>query len=217
MDGNRHQSLSDEALDRELAAALNAEPAPEFVARVRTRIAAESLSPTAAPLPRWMAWAGAAAVVMLAASLGVWSVNDRGASPAVPADARHRGASSVSAPASPPPDASSERPSPAIPRVVEQQSEAPASATSARPRAARVMADARPVAQRFPEPPFAEVLISEDEVRAFRRFMEFATAVARGRPAADGAAAQELDVPDIAIAPVIIEPLPQLARLETGE
>lgn len=39
MDGRRHDPLTDAALDRELDAALDVEPSPEFVARVRTRLA----------------------------------------------------------------------------------------------------------------------------------------------------------------------------------
>ena len=41
MDGARPDALSDAQLDRELEAALGVEPSPEFLARVRTRIAVE--------------------------------------------------------------------------------------------------------------------------------------------------------------------------------
>ena len=41
MDGARPDTLSDAQLDRELEAALGVEPSPEFLARVRTRVAAD--------------------------------------------------------------------------------------------------------------------------------------------------------------------------------
>lgn len=41
MDGHEQPALSDEILDREIAAALDVQPSPEFVARVRARVAAE--------------------------------------------------------------------------------------------------------------------------------------------------------------------------------
>ncbi len=41
MDGTRPDALTDTQLDQELEAALGVEPSPEFVARVRTRIAGE--------------------------------------------------------------------------------------------------------------------------------------------------------------------------------
>jgi hypothetical protein len=44
MDGGRPDTLSDAQLDRELEAALGVEPSPEFLARVRTRVAREPLT-----------------------------------------------------------------------------------------------------------------------------------------------------------------------------
>lgn len=41
MDGTERRPLSDSQLDREIESALGVEPSPEFLARVRTRIAAE--------------------------------------------------------------------------------------------------------------------------------------------------------------------------------
>ena len=41
MDGEPQHALSDSQLDRELDAAFGIEPSPEFLARVRTRIASE--------------------------------------------------------------------------------------------------------------------------------------------------------------------------------
>jgi len=52
-----------DALDRELAAALDVDPSPEFVARVRARIAAEP-APASWRLPRLMLAAGTCAVAI---------------------------------------------------------------------------------------------------------------------------------------------------------
>ena len=78
MDGKRPDALSDAVLDRELDAALGVEPSPEFLARVRTRLASE---PALVPrrfsgavwhLPRpWLACATAAAI-LIAAALALW-------------------------------------------------------------------------------------------------------------------------------------------------
>ncbi len=43
MDGYKHQELSDETLEREIEAALGVEPSPEFLPRVRARIANERM------------------------------------------------------------------------------------------------------------------------------------------------------------------------------
>ena len=55
-----------DALDRELAAALAVDPSPEFVARVRARVANEP-APSFWRVPRLMLAAGALAVVVVAA------------------------------------------------------------------------------------------------------------------------------------------------------
>lgn len=73
MDG-RHDPLSDAALDRELGAALNAEPSPEFVARVRMRVAEQPVA--AGWWPRWgMATAGIGAMALVVA-VGLWSMDE---------------------------------------------------------------------------------------------------------------------------------------------
>jgi hypothetical protein len=65
MDGHEHDSLSDETLEREIEAALAVDPSPEFLAKVRARVAQEE-RPVRWPL-RWQ-WAGAlvTAVVVMA-------------------------------------------------------------------------------------------------------------------------------------------------------
>lgn len=74
MDGHEHQPLTDEALDREIAAALDVEPSLEFRARVRARVATE---PVHVPWWRSPAWAGvsfaAAAAAVLLVGWTVWT------------------------------------------------------------------------------------------------------------------------------------------------
>jgi hypothetical protein len=66
--------MSDDALDREIAAALNVEPSPAFAARVRQRIAEEAI-----PARWWVSWsirAAAALAIAVAAAVALrfdWS------------------------------------------------------------------------------------------------------------------------------------------------
>jgi hypothetical protein len=69
MDEHKHdQAVSDEALDRELAALLQVEPSPEFVARVRADVSAEAIADRWLS-GRWLAVAAAAVVVIIGASI----------------------------------------------------------------------------------------------------------------------------------------------------
>ena len=74
MDDRRPAALSDEALDRELQAALDVAPSPEFVARVRSRVVGD------VPAVRWPHWQWAAAAVAAAAvvivTIGVRSTGE---------------------------------------------------------------------------------------------------------------------------------------------
>jgi hypothetical protein len=72
MDG-RHDPLSDAALDRELDAALNVEPSPEFVARVRMRVADEAVA--AGWWPRWQFVTAGIGAVTIAVAAGLWSMD----------------------------------------------------------------------------------------------------------------------------------------------
>jgi hypothetical protein len=71
MDGHEHDTLSDDALAREIEAALDVDPSPEFQARVRARVATERIQSGWSGPFTWatVALAGAAVAV-----LGVWLV-----------------------------------------------------------------------------------------------------------------------------------------------
>ena len=73
MDGRHEVTMSDDALDRELRAALNVEPSPEFLARVRGRVADES-PVVARPLAlRWLTMSAGATVAAIAVAVFLWS------------------------------------------------------------------------------------------------------------------------------------------------
>jgi hypothetical protein len=79
MDPVRPEQMSDDALGREIAAALNIEPSPAFAARVRQRIAEEAI-----PARWWVSWsirAAAALAIAVAAAVALpfdwsWSRTD---------------------------------------------------------------------------------------------------------------------------------------------
>ena len=144
MDG-KHEGLSDETLAREIEAALGVDPSPEFLPRVRARIANERI-PESWFSASWR-WAGAVAVVTVAAVIGIWTLRD---SPPAPREARVE---------QPP----IETTTPSI------EPEPPATATSPAVRAVRTAR--RPeVVTRF------EVVTSPDEAAALRQLVAAITA-----------------------------------------
>lgn len=145
MDGHTHGPLSDEALEREIEAALAVDPSPEFLARVRARVAAEDLD--GGWNWRW-AWAGAAVVAIAAVVLG-FSIER-----ATPVDTENQHL--VAAPRTLPPLSVSEGPSPIV-------RDAPAPVP-----VARRTRPLRPSA-RVTKP---EVLISTDEAGALQRLFD---------------------------------------------
>jgi hypothetical protein len=79
MDPVRPEQMTDAALDREIAAALNVVPSPAFVTRVRQRIADEPITPT------WsLSWSiGAATALAVAIGAAVFFRIEPGAQPTV--------------------------------------------------------------------------------------------------------------------------------------
>ena len=73
MDGHEHEELSDEALAREIEATLGVDPSPEFLPRVRARIATERAR------QGWMwswRWAEAVAVLAGVCVIAVWTLRE---------------------------------------------------------------------------------------------------------------------------------------------
>ena len=73
MDGHNHEQLSDAALAREIEAAFGVDPSPEFLPRIRARIATER------PGQGWMwswRWVEAVAVLAGVAMIAVWTLRE---------------------------------------------------------------------------------------------------------------------------------------------
>ncbi len=143
-------------IDDEIKDALNVDPSPEFLARVRTRIASEP-APTA-----WRGWwrfaaAGAMATVVVAAV-----IVSRPAQPIRPAESF--------AAAGPKGPALHERPVSVAPKEPALQAETPAAPTSHSANAI-----ARPVVSGFSRtvsPPQPEILLDPAETRALRALVD---------------------------------------------
>jgi hypothetical protein len=193
MDGNRpRQPLTDSALDRELESALGIEPSPEFLARARTRVAAEpepsSWRPVFEPL-----WAVAIVGLALAVAVPRWMRDAEILSKAVVGPI-------AEAVETPPIEAGVHAGQP-VERVVV--------AAPVRHRPARVV-DEVPLQLSTP-------LFSEEERRVFEQYF---AAVETGRVPPRPAEPQASDSYGVGQVPkieaLVIDPLPQLsARVQT--
>ena len=80
MDGYRHQELIDETLEKDIEAALGVDPFPEFLPRIRARIANERMQEGWFWSVSWR-WARVAAVVTAVAVIAVWTLRDPSRAP----------------------------------------------------------------------------------------------------------------------------------------
>lgn len=183
MDGTGpRQPLSGSALDRELTEALGIEPSPEFLARVRTRVAAEPVRPAWRLVVEPLASVAIAGIVL--ALLVPKLMRDE----TVPTVEPPRVASVV----------------PDIPRPV-----APVVSGKAERRRSPVP---RTAAANTTPLRLSPVLVAEDERRAFELFV---AAVGQGQvpeAALEPAVDAQREMADLSIAPLVIAPLPPLAR-----
>jgi hypothetical protein len=199
MDGARPDALNDAQLDRELEAALGVEPSPEFLARVRTRIAAEPEP------PRWrIAVVPSGFSRILKHSVEpLWAVGIVGIVLAIvaPRLTQDHDAMSIQ-------HASDVR----LPEAEGADAKAGPD-VFASTRAVRGTGRRATTVRSHSRPAEVEVIVSRDEQQALQTLLRVAY---EGRmPALPEAAPDEgVDPPDISIAPVIIERLPQIARLE---
>ena len=190
--------LNDETLDRELQRALGVGPSPEFEARVRMRVAGESM---AAPWWsfRWRYVAGAAAIAAVAVLAVVSGVRPQRTVRVTNTQQQARNTlPSLSTPAAPnaiaaaPPHLALAHPAPAHP------------------------ARAHP-APAHPAPsggdPAPDVLVPPGEEQAIRMFAAAAWGQQHPAPAIT-AADEPLQIAPVDITPLEIEPLPQMAAME---
>jgi hypothetical protein len=196
MDGRRPDALTDQALDRELTAAFAVDHSPEFLARVRARVAEAPGPGSSWTLRAWMT-ACAAAIVVAVLFIGL---SNRPAID-VPPTGASRGDVALAA-----------RPVVARPSVAPHVAPTPAPVVHAVARATSAAAPAEHV-----DAPAAEILISRDEQRVFQRF---ARALQAGelQPVATGIGAEitALSTTEIAIRPIVIAPLDDDARQGEG-
>ncbi len=189
------------SLDREIEKLFAVNPSPEFVAKVRERVATEP-----APAASWWAWrlvpAGAGLAALVAVAL-LWPFEPAGTVSDVPwtaASAKQAGNAPVVAPTQ------SAAAAPVAP--------APAATRAARPRARAGEATVPGRATRAE----AEIVISPEDARAFRLLLArvregFVVTVPEGELELGEAV---VGPPWIEIEPVVIEPLAQLAQDEGG-
>ena len=194
MDGHKHEGLSDEMLEREIEAALGVDPSPEFLPRLRARIASERLNQGWVWAGLWR-WAGAGVAVAAVVIAGLW-VSSR----SVPAP---REAQSVEAPQ----DSGTGIREPGLAARAANSDSSPTPAPVRRPvvHKTRVPRDAVVAAP--------EVVISQEEAAALRALF---TAVSNRRlepsELPDLAAALKPPDPieDLIVEPIIISPLAPL-------
>ena len=195
----------DSQLDRELESALGVEPSPEFLARVRTRVAAEpGPEPWRLAIRRWSfePLAGLAlAGIVLAVVVPNLMRSAKRSGPDVTV-ARH-----VDGPIR---KAVEELPAVSRGRVV---------VPVPRPVEADVYVGLSPETNSLHTLPLrlSPVVFSEDEQRAL---IALVSAVEEGRvppvAASTATSAQRGELRELHIDPLVVEPLPQLARLEIG-
>jgi hypothetical protein len=181
-------AVAETTVDQEIQDALNIEPSPEFVARVRTRLAEETPVRVFA-WPRWLFASGAVAALLVAAVALLMvrtpevTVARRSAEPALPLSALRQ-----TDPGTPDPESRASEP-----RALETR--APGSRVAEPPR--------RPSTD-------LEVIVSRDEVRAFRQYLTsldpdaYKTATVLE---ADPVMAPLSAVDHLAIEPIVVAPL----------
>ena len=200
MDHEPTDPLNDPTLEREIESLLAVDPSPEFLARVRTRIAQDS-----PPSPwRWnwgFALIGAAAAVLLAVFVTSWTTSFTPT--AVPQQTVST--EDVTLKSAPPQPADGVRLAPGA-----------GSMAGSVPRVRHADAHRQAVQPAISDaPPFAEVLVSADEVRAYELVVGITRQQRLPAPPVEEPVGGAL--PPVTIEALTIEPLPQIARLETGE
>jgi len=197
MDGHKHEGLSDETLEREIEAALGVDPSPEFLPRVRARIASERMHNGWLWSASWR-WAGAAAVVTAVAVIGVWTLREP--SPASPAPQQVRITPPVETTA---PPSQRDRQAPAL---VASGAETPKSVGVSVVR--RVRAEPPPAVVA----PF-EVVIAADEAAALKQLFSAITnrrIETRALPDLTSALKPPAPIEEIVLDPITISPLAAL-------
>src|SRR5262245_45368880 len=180
MDGHRHEALSDEVLEKEIEAALGVDPSPEFLPRLRARIASGRVNESWVRPGLWR-WAAAGMAVAAVAIVGL-SVSDN----SVPAPGEAQMASTPRVETSnPATGVAASSPESAAPTVVPAVREAPRRTHSGQAR--------------------AEVLISPNEAVALRQLV--VALAARNVEASDIPTLGGESAPLAPIEEIVLEPI----------
>ena len=184
MDAYEHEELSDDALEKEIEAALGVDPSPEFLPRLRARIASERLNEGGVWPGLWR-WAGAGVAVAAVVIAALWM------SASVPAP-REAHLTTI------PPVEPARR----VPEVVASSAESP---KPARVSGVRTVRSTRQPVEAHPE-----VVISPNEAMALRQLV--AAIAARQVEATDipQLAAESAPLPpieEIVLEPIKLSPL----------
>jgi hypothetical protein len=204
MNDRRFDLPDDEVLAKEIEQALAVEPSPEFLARVRTRVAADKGSRIDLRLLRWLLAGGAGlAAAGVVATLYVGSTRSAGDRPAGSAPEIVR-----TAPVSPG-GGDGQLPKHVVaPAVVERDTRSDDGTRRSMPATARV--DAVPAARDI----FPEVMVSSSEVEGYRQLLALSRTGIRIAEAPAAASGEDVEkVKEIVIEPIVIKPF-ELARLE---
>jgi hypothetical protein len=191
--------MTDHDLDQQLAAAFDVAPSSDFLARVRTAVAAES-----APARWHFSWPLAVAGSAMVAAIGVtasigWLSRDMSSSPRAV----------LSVPPSAPP-----APTVATAPAVTSNTPMPEVSRSRQRSRMAVPAVAPTASSTFPT-----VIVSSDDARGLGVLIRAARAasIPAVLPMDNVSVKDALTVPRLEIAPVAIEPLADLTRLEQGD
>ena len=198
MDGHGRRSLSDDTLEREIAAALRVDPSPEFLPRTRARIASEQMHNGWMWSPYWR-WGGAVLAMAAVAIVGV-SILSKPTADRSEAGSR----ASSEAPRREPGD-------PPVERTL-QPARAGGDPAERSPAPARAGAESveRGVALALGRAVEPEVFISQDEASALRQLF---AAMSSGRletsalPDLASASIGPAEIEEIVVAPITIRPL----------
>ena len=187
MDDERHTALTDEAIAREIERALDVTPGPAFLVEVRARVAQDSS--TSHWKRHWMVLATSAVVLTIAAG---WAVSWFRMTPGPELIPRPLPSTSTAV----------TEPSPRV---------TPLTPTPTPPPQRLASTTTRPASRQQTASPRADILISQAEAAALRRFLDEATrrplSIVVEAPGSAHLMPTAFGNAEIVIPPIVIEPL----------
>jgi hypothetical protein len=186
--------MDDLDLDRELRNAMAATPSPEFVARVRAKIA-EAPAPSIVPV-----WMKPAAAIACAAAVAIAVGLPQG-------DARLKPRPTEIAPATAGLKPSTTHVAPSTTYVAPRTTDVPPTTPSVVVPTFRSAKAARRPSPARKEPPLPEVIIAAEDVKALRQFVSDARALRFVASFDETPPSTRFVMNDLAVPPITIEPL----------